>query len=592
MLPTAVLLAVLCQPAVILHDMYLATGGAAWSRIAQTSADGRATVSGLGGTAHFADDLRNGRYSRRFAIAVMGASGEVYDGRDDWAQDISGGVRRLDSPSAREEAITDAYLARRGYFDAKTDAKVACAGGTDAATLIRVQPRNGAPAVLTIDPATHLLASVSTREPLGTTVIQYGDYREVGDVVLPFSIVSPSDAWAVSVRRYQLEGRPNANDFAPPAQPADARIDGGAASSTVPLVLEGRQLLVWVSINGRAPMPFILDTGGHAILTTQAAAALGLAGSGGGTSGGSGAGTITTQYTRVRSIRIGNAEILNQPMLIIPYSYSFYERGKRPPLAGIIGLEFFERFATRIDYGDRQITFTSLANFHHDGPRDGVAFTFERDPDMPMVNASADGHVGLFGVDTGNAGNLILFGRFLTQTGLLSQYTAGQKLIGQGTGGSNTGQLQTLQTFSVGGHVMRDVSTTFTQMKSGSFAARSQAGNFGLSILSRFAPTFDYRSQSLYLDPEKRATPLPKNQSGMSFSKNAPDTFVVVIVRPNSPAAAAGIVQGDKITGVNGRDASDYSWADLIALVTRPKGSTLELRVARGDTVKDITLAW
>jgi hypothetical protein len=255
-------------------------------------------------------------------------------------------------------------------------------------------------------------------------------------------------------------------------------------------------------------------------------------------------------------------------------------------------LEFFERFATQIDYGDRRITFTPFANYHHQGAGTDVAFTFERDPDMPMVNAFADGHVGLFGVDTGNAGNLILFGRFLMQTGLLSQYTAGQRLIGQGTGGSNTGQLQTLHTFAVGNHVLHDVSTTFTQMKSGSFAARSQAGNLGLSILSHFAPTFDYRTQSLYLDPEKRVTPLPKNLSGMAFTKNAPDAFTIVVVRPNSPAAAAGIVQGDQIVAVNGRDASNYSWADLIAMVTQPKGAKLELRVARGTQVKDVTLQW
>jgi hypothetical protein len=339
-------------------------------------------------------------------------------------------------------------------------------------------------------------------------------------------------------------------------------------------------------------MPFILDTGGHAILTTQAASSLGLHGNGGGKSGGSGAGTISTQYTRVRSIRIGNAELLNQPMLIIPYPYSFYERGKRAPLAGIIGLEFFERFATRIDYGDRRITFTPLASYHHGAAGTNVAFTFERDPDMPMVNASADGHAGLFGVDTGNAGNLILFGRFLTQTGLLSQYAAGQNLIGQGTGGSNTGQLQTLHAFAIGGHTLDDVSATFTQMKSGSFAAWSQAGNLGLSILSHFVPTFDYRSQSLYLEPETRVTQLPKNLSGMAFTKNAPAAFTVVIVHPNTPASAAGIMPGDQIVAVNGRDASNYSWADLIALVTQPKGAKLDLRVAHDNQIKDVTLAW
>jgi hypothetical protein len=597
MWPTAVLLAALCDPSVALHQTYAAMGGHAWKRVAQIGADGQATVSGLHGTAHFDDDLRSGRYARRFDIPVMGASAEVFDGADDWVQDISGGVRRIDSPYARAQAITDAYLARRGYFDPRNGAALTCIGKRDGQLLIRAEPRGGIPAELAIDTQTHLLASVTVRAPLGIEVIRYADYRDVGGLVLPFSIrlgtrTVADDDYAFTATRYTMREHANVVDFARPVQPNDASIIGGAETAEVPLVLEGRQLLVWVSIDEHAPMPFILDTGGHAILTRQAAAALGLHGSGGGESGGSGAGKISTQYTRAQSIRIGNAELLNQPMLIIPYPYSFYERGKRPPLAGIIGLEFFERFAMRIDYGDRRITFTPLATYRHAGAATKVAFTFERDPDMPMVDAAADGHGGLFGVDTGNAGNLILFGRFLTQTGLLAQYATGQKLIGQGTGGSNTGQLQTLRTFVVGNHAMHDVSATFTQMKSGSFAAWSQAGNFGLSILSRFVPTFDYRTQALYLDPEKRATPLPKNHAGMAFTKDAPDAFTVVVVRPNTPAAVAGIAPGDQIVSVNGRNASNYSWADLVDLTTKPKGASLLLRVRHDGADKDITLHW
>jgi hypothetical protein len=591
-----VLLAVLCDARAALHQMYVATGGSAWKSVAEISARGAVTDSGLRGKARFDDDVSDGRYARRFDVAVMGANADVLDGTTDWVQDISGGVRRIDSPYARSEAITDSYLARRGYFDPRDTAMQQCLGESDGVTRIRVQPRGGVPAELAIDAQTHLLVSVSARAPLGIKVLRYADYREAGDLVLPFSIqlgteTSPSDDYAVAVTRYTIRRRANAADFTRPVQPDDARIVGSAASTTVPLVLEGRQLLVWASIDGHAPMPFILDTGGHAILTTQAAAALGLRGSGGGESGGAGAGTISTQYTRVHSIRIGNAELLNQPMLIIPYPYEFYERGKRPPLAGIIGLEFFERFATQIDYGDRRITFTPLATYRYRGRGTKVAFTFERDPDEPMVDAAVDGHGGLFGVDTGNAGNLILFARFLTQTGLLAQYAAGQKVVGQGTGGSNTGELQTLRTFKIGGPTLRDVSATFSQMKSGSLAAWSQAGNLGLTILSRFVPTFDYNAQALYLDPEKRETTLPKSAAGMIFSKDAPSEFTVLVVKAGSPAAKAGIVPGDKIVAVNGRDASNFSRADLVDLVTQ-RHANLNLRVQHGSTESDVTLSW
>jgi hypothetical protein len=586
-----------CRPALILSQMRTASGGNRWNVVSQISLDAGATVAGLHGTAQFEDDLTQGRYARRFQIAIMGPTAEVYDGSTLWSQDISGGVHPFDSAYAKQQAITNAFLARRGYLDPHTDARLTCVATSVAgrpAIVIRVQPKGGSPAELTIDPQTYLLARISKRNPLETSILSLADYRQVDGVVLPFSISSgtpsnPTDDYAITVRRYDLH-RQARGDFSKPVPPNDMRMIGGAASTTVPMMLEGHQLMIWASINGHEPMPFILDTGGHAILTPLAAQTLGLHGTGAGESGGSGPGKVSTQYTRVKSLRIGNAELLDQPFLIIPYPYSFYERGKKTPLAGIIGLEFFERYAARIDYGDRTVTFTPLPAFRYRGRGAAVPFTFETESDMPMVNAAADGHPGLFGVDTGNGGNLILFGGFLNETGLLAQYAPGTLLIGQGTGGTNTAHLETLRRFTIADQALHEIPASFTQMKSGAFAAWTQAGNMGLSVLSQFIPTFDYASQTLYLDRANRPTRFGKNRTGIAFEKNGPDAFDVLLVRPNSVGAAAGIVAGDKIVAVNGKSASDYSWADLIAIVTQPAGTPLRLRVSHEGTVRDIAI--
>jgi hypothetical protein len=587
-----------CDARLALAQMRTAIG-AGWNEIGEVSAYGSVTIAGLHGTAHFNDDLSQGRYAQRFSIPVMGPSAEIYDGATVWARDISGGVHPYDSPYARREAVTKAYLARRGYLDPRADAEVTCLGaqveGNRSETVIRVQPKGGIPADLTIDAQTHLLTSVSRRASLEESVVTYADYRTVDGVVLPFSISSgtkadPVDDYAFVVKHYVLRPRAASGDFAKPAAADDARMLGGATSTTVPMMFEGRQLIVWASIDGRPAMPFILDTGGHAILTKQAAERLALLGSGAGESGGSGAGTISTAYTRVKSVRIGAAELIDQPFLIIPYPYSFYERGKKTPLAGIIGLEFFERYATRLDYGDRTVTFTPLNGFRYRGSGAVVPFTFESDPDEPMVEAAADGNRGLFGVDTGNAGDLILFGHFLEQTGLVTRYSGGTRSVGSGTGGSNSGRVDTLRSFMIGDRKLRDVATYFTQMKSGAFAATTQAGNMGLSILSRFIPTFDYAGQRLYLDRERLETPLPKNRSGIAFEKNESDAFDVLLVKPNSAAAKAGIVAGDRIVAVNGKVAANYSRADLLDIVTLPAGMRVRLRVLHAGATRDVTI--
>jgi S1-C subfamily serine protease len=61
-------------------------------------------------------------------------------------------------------------------------------------------------------------------------------------------------------------------------------------------------------------------------------------------------------------------------------------------------------------------------------------------------------------------------------------------------------------------------------------------------------------------------------------------------VRPGSPASAAGIAAGDKITAVNGRSASEFSSADLYDIVTAPAGNVVHLLVQHGTTSKDVDL--
>ncbi len=589
-----------CRAPYALAQMRAVVGGNTWNGISGIVAYGQVRIAGLSGTGRVATDLADGRYARYFNVPAMGSSAEVYDGKTIWAQDISGGVHPYDTPFARERAITSAYLNRYAYL-ARANAKLLCIGTRvedgRAVTVLRVQPAGGIAADLAIDSQTHLLNSVSVQLPLASDdgVTRYADYRTIDGLALPFSLSSgtptaPTDGYAFDVTEYKLLWRASDADFAKPVVRNEARMIGPGTSTTVPMLLEGRQLIIHASINGRAPMPFILDTGGHAILTTEAAKSLGLHGRGAGVSGGSGSGTISAQYTRVRSLRIGNAELLDQPFLIIPYPYSFYERGKKAPLAGIIGLELFERFATRLDYGDRTVTFAAFPAFQHRKSGARVSLMFEDQEDMPVVEAAADGHAGLFGTDTGNAGILILFGDFLKRTGLLAEYTGGRKTIGVGTGGSNTGRAVTLRRFAIGGHTLYDVAGNFTQMTSGSFSSRTEAGNMGFSILSRFIPTFDYANQALYLDRETRATPFGVNRAGIRFEKNAPGAFDILLVDAGSAAAAAGLVPGDRIVAINGKDASNYSWADLVALVGKTPGTRLLLGVERAGAVRNVTL--
>ena len=589
----------ICDVSRTLADMRAAIGGQHWNSLAEATATGSVTMSGLKGTARFNLDFRSGRYAEYFDVAVMGGSVEVYDGTSVWAKDISGGVHPYDAWFPRERARTDAFILSGAYLDPRSGATYSCAGtrkenGRDV-FVIRVQPRGGIPAQLAVDPRTHLLASVTERFPITTRVTRYADYRTIDGVVLPFSIsqgteIEPDDGFTFNVQRYDVRRSVVAADFSRPKADDNATMIGAVTSTTIPLKLEHRQLLVWASIDGHAPMPFILDTGGHAILTTGAAKMLGLRASGAGESGGAGAGTIGLQYARTQTITLGAAELRDQPMLVINYPYDFYERGRQQPIAGILGLEVFEHFATRIDYGDRKITLAPLSSYSYRGNGTSVPFHFQ--DDMPMIEAAADDHAGMFGTDTGNAGTLVLFGDFLERSGLQNAYRGGTVVIGHGTGGRNTGRREVLRSYTIGGHTIRNVPSNFTNMSRGAFSSWTEAGNAGYEIFARFIPTFDYANQTLYLDRCNHDCLPSQNRTGLAWEKDEPSSFTVIAVAAGSAAARSGVVPGDHIMAVDGRSATDLSSADLWTLVSQPGAMSLHLQVQHGaaNGVRVITL--
>jgi len=581
----------ICDVARIFADTRIAQGSRALNHLSQVTATGSARMSGLTGVGRLDYDFRGGRYAQHFNIVVMGTSAEVYDGNAVWEKDISGGVHSLDAWFPRQRARTDAFIQSGAYLDSRVDTAVRCLGTRREQGrqlwLLGVQPHGGIPAVLAIDVKSHLLAELSERFPTDTVVTRYDDYRTVDGTALPFLIsrgseFEPDNGFVLRVRSYALHTRTRGADFERPRPAANALMLHGVGRGTLPLRLEARQLLVWASINGRAPMPFILDTGGHAILTTLAARALGLHASGNAESGGSGSGTVGVRYARVRTIRLGAAELLNQPMLVIDYPYAFYERGQRTPLAGILGLEIFEHFAAHIDYFRGTITLSPASSFAYKGLGKPLPLRFQ--DDMPLTSAEADGRVGLFGVDTGNAGTLILFSAFLRRTGLDAMYAGGSSIVGRGTGGTNTGRLQTLHSFVIGDHIVRNVPVTFTRMRSGSFSSWTEAGNVGFEVLGRFVPTFDYAHHMLYLDRCKPDCVLPVNRYGLHFTKDTPMYFVVTSVLPGSAAANAGLFAGDRIVAINETPASHFSAADLFVLISNRGGVPVRLTVLRGST--------
>jgi len=347
--------------------------------------------------------------------------------------------------------------------------------------------------------------------------------------------------------------------------------------------------LVHASINGKGPLPFILDTGGHAILTDDAAKQLGLATMGKGVSTGSGPGSMTTAYTKVDHLTIGDADIHDQTFLVMPYPYAFYERGKREPIAGILGLEIFERFAVTFDYDHQQLILQPFDHGEPPAPGAGSAVPLRFTDDMPLAQASLDGKQGMFGIDTGNSGYTLVFPQWAEREGLLDRYRQGAPVSGGGVGGSFVSRFSHARSLQLGEPRLDNVLAQLTPPNAGATGNPTEAGNIGQDVLARFTVHFDYRRQHMYLQPRESAAHWSYATAGLRANKSPdqPDRLKVTWVVPGSPAAEAGLKQDDEIVAVNDKPAAELGSYDVRDLVNhRNEGTPLSLKLVNGRVLR------
>ncbi len=557
-----------------------ASGGAAWENVRSLVAEGPQESPGMKGTWREVVDLAAPRMMHRDDLGIVRYE-SVWSGSTRWRQANGGGVHALDSEFGKQCARTEVWLAQRRYLQADgAGAAVSTEeprkNGDTAFVAVTATPVDGQPVELWFDPATHLLARTVRRMNLDTETKQYSDYREIDGVKLPFRIVDgddPASATTSTVSSYKLNAASEA-ELARPRIPKDWSVAGGTTS--VPIRFDGYVTLS-ARINGKL-LQFILDTGGHDILTPAAVAALGLRPEGAGSSGGSGEGKVTEQYVRVDRLQIGSMTMRDQVFTVLPMPHGSVEQDPRPPLSGIIGLELFERFAVKIDYRQKRLTLTPLETYSHAGPGNALPLFFN--DDEPLVKAALMGRTGDFGIDTGNTGSLIVQGRWAKREGLSESFEKGLDVTGFGMGGASHNWASRAN-FEIAGAILPRTITRYSNDNAGSFASIVEAGNVGNDILANFTLEFDYARGQLWFMPVPGFIAPPLSRAGLSVTKDGPEAFVVASVVRGGPSDEAGLKAGDLITRVDGVTASNLSLTALGRRVRQAPGTRVAFEVER-----------
>lgn len=368
----------------------------------------------------------------------------------------------------------------------------------------------------------------------------------------------------------------------PLVQPHDFGI-AGRHDATVPVTFDGAHVLVGVKLNGQGPFQFILDTGGHNIMSNQVAQELRLMGSHPSTSGGIGSGVVAVTRTTVARIEIGNAYIRNQAFKIMDIENGFGQSfGER--IDGVIGVALLMRFRVTIDYAGHFLTLstekTPLPN--------AIPLTFLGD--LPAAKAALANRATWFGIDTGSGASMILLKPFWSEH-FRPSTTRVFGSLGVGVGGSQNAWFAPVTSFRWAGFTFPRLIFDFADADKGDLATSSVAGYIGGRLLTRFTVTFDYRSATLSLVPNRNFwTRDTFNRSGLVISSRGRDKFISNVLT-GSPADAAGVPSNSEIVSIDKSAASSLSLAEIKRILGKAAGSVVSLRISRSNVERSYRFA-
>ncbi|HVU31731.1 MAG TPA: aspartyl protease family protein, partial [Sphingomicrobium sp.] len=491
------------SPADLLASNERAMGGrpASGTAIADYDYEGQ----GLEGSVTTTVDLATGRFlydSKTPPLSDL----HGFDGRTAWFRDLSGGFIPQGRNGRRAIAVSEAYVNQGAWWKKdRGGAKVELVG----CNRLRVTPPGGNMFEAAFDPGTRLLSSIRETVTFGvSTETRFSDYQRRSGQLVPtrieiFTEDDPSTRETMRLASFRVSpARASSNYAMPSARPGNWSIPA-PGRVTVPFRLLNNHIVVDVSVNGKGPFPFVLDSGGHSIITPATVKALGISSKGESASGGSGEKMVTNGYAHVERIDVGGAALTDQTATTLDFSPLSVEGIQ---LGGMIGLEFLERFVVRIDYGARTLTIMDPGMFREEQRRRSgtpVPFTFYEH--MPQVPGTFDGRPARFNIDTGSRSDVTMTSPYAERQKLRSAYPGGiEATEGWGVGGPARSYLVRARSMKLGPVEVPAPIAGLSTAKKGAMGDANYDGNVGSGALKRFIVTFDYAHQTIYLKPASR----------------------------------------------------------------------------------------
>lgn len=583
----------------VLSQTKAAVGGPALDGLKAIRLTYRLRQNGLEGTGTTIIDVVRGRFATRYRTGpISGAEG--FDGRQYWMQDTAGivtvplgGDRPAQSVSAQfRQALAQWYPARAAPARVNLRLQLFRSRVKEA---LEIAPRGGLPFEMWFDAQTKLLDRVIEVGATETRTTSYEDYRPVGALVIAHRIRTSNAAAAFgaerSVTKVELNPAIADSDFAvPPApRPDFLFLQRGRGESRVPFRFVNNHIYVGVRLNGR-PFSLLVDTGAANVMTPSVARALQLRPEGDARVWGAGESSEQAAFVRVKTAVVGGVRLNDQLFAVVPLERMSETEGV--PFHGMIGYELFKRFIVRVDYRRRELVLRDRRLGVPAGAGTEVPFVFNST--VPEIAGDIDGVPATFDIDTGSRASVGLHSPYVQKHALRARFVPNVETVtGWGIGGPTRGAIARVKRLRLGPIGIGDVVVDMSMQRAGVLTHTAPSGSIGSGLLQRFTVTFDYAGQRIYFLPAPGAPARdPFDRAGLWINV-ARGGFRVDAVIAQSPAAEAGLKNGDVITAIDGVAAASLQLGEVRArLATAPVGTLVRfsVRSAGSGALREISI--
>jgi hypothetical protein len=380
-----------------------------------------------------------------------------------------------------------------------------------------------------------------------------------------------------------------------PATPSEPTAVG-APSQPTPFEFYNNHIYLPVEVNGHLRR-FILDSGASvSIISERCARELGLSLSASHELENAGNGNNATRISYIKdvSVTLSGVQFLSGKALAV--SLDAYENQEGRSVDGVIGFELFKKRVVAIDYANRTLVLSNPETYTYSGrgseiPLRIAGWAYVRAKLTYQNQEPLDVELS---IDTGSQAVLQLNRPFTERHPLLTN----QKTIddiGTGVGGEYARKIGRLTSVRIGDIILERPVTSFSQAVKGASTSAKFDGTIGSELLRRFSVVFDYSHKRLILERSAYSdAPFEADMSGVLLSSNSSDSSSIKIRRvfANSPAASAGLLEGDIVVEVNGKRAVDIGLSELRRML-KVEGQTVSMKIQRGDQLfeRSITTA-